>query len=211
MFDFRWLLGINHCTVSLELRFALMKGALASSWSTAVLPCMNVVAKRSMAFVSFRLHHSIPMTTFYACLQTTIMGATFEGGVVLAADSRTSTGNYVANRTAAKITQLAETIYLCRSGSAGDTQAVAGYVQRFLAEHEIEQGGTTPISVAASIVRQMIYANKGMLSAGLIVGGWDAHSGPQIYAIPLGGTLMKVCCFVIRTWDSICTCTEYGL
>lgn len=139
------------------------------------------------------------------------MGATFKGGVVLAADSRTSTGNYVANRTAAKITQLAESIYLCRSGSAGDTQAVAGYVQRLLAEHEIEQGTTTPIPVAASIVRQMIYANKGALSAGLIVGGCDAHNGPQIYAVPLGGTLMKVCCSCDLKRNDILTCTYDGL
>ena len=85
---------------------------------------------------------------------------------------------------------------MCRSGSAGDTQAVAAYVQRFLAQHEIEQGASTPVPVAASIVRQMIYANKGMLSAGLIVGGWDEHNGPQIHAIPMGGTLVKVwsCC-----------------
>ena len=48
-------------------------------------------------------------------MQTTIMAAAFDGGVVMGADSRTSTGSYVANRTTDKITPLAERIYICRS------------------------------------------------------------------------------------------------
>jgi hypothetical protein len=30
-----------------------------------------------------------------------------------------------------------------------------------------------------------------MLQAGLIVAGWDRHEGGSVYAIPLGGTLVK--------------------
>ena len=41
-------------------------------------------------------------------VQTTIMAASFKGGVVLGADTRTSTGAYVANRVTNKLTQLAE-------------------------------------------------------------------------------------------------------
>jgi 20S proteasome subunit beta 1 len=62
-------------------------------------------------------------------LGTSIIAVSFKGGVVLGADSRTSSGSYVANRVQDKITPLADTVYLCRSGSASDTQAIAGYVQ----------------------------------------------------------------------------------
>ena len=31
-----------------------------------------------------------------------------------------------------------------------------------------------------------------MMQAGLIVAGWDKHEGGAVYAIPLGGTLIKV-------------------
>jgi 20S proteasome subunit beta 1 len=44
------------------------------------------------------------------CVQTTIMAASFKGGVVLGADTRTSTGAYVANRVTNKLTQLAEKV-----------------------------------------------------------------------------------------------------
>jgi len=51
----------------------------------------------------------------------------FNGGVVLGADSRVSTGTYISNRASDKITHLADSIYLLRSGSAADTQAVSDY------------------------------------------------------------------------------------
>ena len=46
------------------------------------------------------------------------MAVAFDGGVIMGADSRTSTGSYVANRVSDKITQLHDRIYVCRSGSA---------------------------------------------------------------------------------------------
>jgi len=49
--------------------------------------------------------------------QTTIMACVYDGGVVLGADSRTSTGNYVANRASDKITQVMDNVWMCRSGS----------------------------------------------------------------------------------------------
>ena len=42
--------------------------------------------------------------------QTTIMAASFDGGVVLGADSRTSTGNYIANRVTDKLMQLTDKV-----------------------------------------------------------------------------------------------------
>lgn len=66
--------------------------------------------------------------TFVFFLQTTIMGAEFNGGVIIGADSRTSTGVYVANRVTDKLTKITDHVYCCRSGSAADTQAIADIV-----------------------------------------------------------------------------------
>jgi 20S proteasome subunit beta 1 len=127
-------------------------------------------------------------------LGTTIIAVTYDGGVVLGADSRTSSGSYVANRAQDKITPLvADAVYLCRSGSASDTQAIAGYVQYYLAQHQAELGGRgVTVSTAATLAMQLAYGNKNMLQAGLIVAGYDAAAGGSVYAIPLGGTLLKV-------------------
>lgn len=75
-----------------------------------------------------------PVYLFF--FQTTIMAVEFDGGVVIGADSRTSTGTYVANRVTDKLTKLTDKIYCCRSGSAADTQAIADIVAYSLNYHE---------------------------------------------------------------------------
>ncbi|KAK9946735.1 hypothetical protein M0R45_012182 [Rubus argutus] len=122
---------------------------------------------------------------------TTIIGVTYDGGVVLGADSRTSTGVYVANRCSDKITQLTENVYVCRSGSAADSQVVSDYVRHFLHQHTIQLGQPATVKVAANLVRLLSYGNKNMLQTGLIVGGWDKYEGGKIYGVPLGGTVIE--------------------
>ncbi|XP_024460174.1 proteasome subunit beta type-6 isoform X1 [Populus trichocarpa] len=123
---------------------------------------------------------------------TTIIGVTYNGGVVLGADSRTSTGIYVANRASDKITQLTDNVYLCRSGSAADSQTVSDYVRYFLHQHTIQLGQPATVKVAANLVRLLSYSNKNMLQTGMIIGGWDKYEGGKIYGVPLGGTLLEL-------------------
>jgi len=140
-------------------------------------------------------------------LGTTIVAVSYDGGVILGADSRTSTGSYVANRAQDKITPLTDRVYLCRSGSASDTQAIAAHVQHYLSAMQAERAGAGPgsggggpggapsVRAAATLCMQMAYGNKNALQAGLIVAGYDrgaAGGGGSVYAIPLGGTLLKV-------------------
>lgn len=65
---------------------------------------------------------------------TTIMAIPFANGVIMGADSRVSTGTYVANRVSDKISQLHDSIWCCRSGSAADTQALTDYVRHYLSQ-----------------------------------------------------------------------------
>ena len=68
----------------------------------------------------------------YSYLKTTIMAVEFDGGVVIGADSRTTTGAYIANRVTDKLTKVHDRVYCCRSGSAADTQAIADMVHYYL-------------------------------------------------------------------------------
>ncbi|BBG95365.1 N-terminal nucleophile aminohydrolases superfamily protein [Prunus dulcis] len=101
-------------------------------------------------------------------------------------------GVYVANRASDKITQLTDNVYVCRSGSAADSQVVSDYVRYFLHQHTIQLGQPATVKVCANLVRLLSYGNKNMLETGLIVGGWDKYEGGKIYGIPLGGTLLEL-------------------
>lgn len=123
---------------------------------------------------------------------TTIMAIPFEGGVVLGADSRVSTGTYVANRVSDKVSALHDRIWCCRSGSAADTQALSDYVKHYLAQLAVETGRQPTVKTAAHIMKRLCYENKDMLMAGVIVGGWDPVEKGSVYNIPLGGTCLKM-------------------
>merc|ERR1719152_27745 len=93
-------------------------------------------------------------------LGTSIMAVAFDGGVVIGADSRTSTGVYISNRVSDKVTAVDERIYVCRSGSAADTQAISDYVTYFLDQHKMELGKAPKVSTAANLFRELCYHNK---------------------------------------------------
>jgi len=122
---------------------------------------------------------------------TSIMAVEYDGGVVMGADSRTSTGSYVANRVSDKITALHDRIYVCRSGSAADTQYVSEYVIYALDMHAVELGEPPLVKTASSLIQQMCYYNKDNLTAGMIVAGWDKALGGQVYCVPLGGMRVR--------------------
>ncbi|KAI0082555.1 proteasome-domain-containing protein [Panus rudis PR-1116 ss-1] len=124
-------------------------------------------------------------------LGTSIMAVQFTDGVVVGADSRTTTGSYIANRVTDKLTHVHDRIYCCRSGSAADTQAIADIVHYHLQMLTQQSGSAPTVHAAANVFQKLCYENKDALSAGIIVAGWDKETGPSVYNIPLGGGLFK--------------------
>ncbi|KAM0750160.1 20S proteasome subunit [Meredithblackwellia eburnea MCA 4105] len=124
-------------------------------------------------------------------LGTSIMAVAFPGGVVIGADSRTTTGSYIANRVTDKLTYLHERIYCCRSGSAADTQAIADVAHSQLGLFAMQHGERPTVNVAGTMLESICYSNKDQLSAGIIVAGWDKENGGTVYNIPLGGGLFQ--------------------
>ncbi|XP_062305801.1 proteasome subunit beta type-6-like [Osmerus eperlanus] len=130
-------------------------------------------------------------TTKEVSTGTTIMAVEYDGGVVIGADSRTTTGAYIANRVTDKLTPIHDRIFCCRSGSAADTQAIADAVTYQLGFHSIELDEAPLVQTAASLFRQSCYRYREELMAGIIVAGWDKRRGGQVYTVPVGGMLVR--------------------
>jgi len=122
---------------------------------------------------------------------TSIMAVAFNGGVVIAADSRTSSGDYVSNRVSDKLSAVSDRIYCARSGSAADTQAIADMATYYLELHSIELAKDPSVAVAARLFGDVIYSNKERLLAGIIVAGWDAQKGGAVWSVSLGGAVVQ--------------------
>ena len=80
------------------------------------------------------------------------------------ADSRTTTGAYIANRVTDKLTRVHDTIWCCRSGSAADTQAVADIVQYQLGLYAMQNKKAPLTQTAAALFQEICYSNKDRLS-----------------------------------------------
>ncbi|XP_066263105.1 proteasome subunit beta type-6 [Euwallacea similis] len=122
---------------------------------------------------------------------TSIMAAEFDGGVVIGADSRTTTGAYIANRVTDKLTKITDKIYCCRSGSAADTQAIADIVAYHIGFHSMELGEEPQVELGANVFKELCYNYRDSLTAGILVAGWDKKNGGQVYSIPIGGMCVR--------------------
>ena len=91
---------------------------------------------------------------------TTIVACVYDGGVVLGADTRVSTGIYVSNRASDKMTVLADSTVMCRSGSAADTEAVAKIVRYHVEQIGMERDSPLDVKTVAQISNQINYQNK---------------------------------------------------
>ncbi|CAF4020356.1 unnamed protein product, partial [Rotaria magnacalcarata] len=111
---------------------------------------------------------------------TTIVAVEYDGGVVIGADTRTSSGSFVMNRFTDKLTKITDRIFCLRSGSAADTQTIAQIVTYQLDFLSAEANEPPLVRTAANCVRRLIYEYRDDFVAGMIVAGWDKKLGGQI-------------------------------
>ncbi|OHT16537.1 putative proteasome subunit beta type-1 [Tritrichomonas foetus] len=120
---------------------------------------------------------------------TTLFAIKTADGVVFAADSRSTAGSTVACRTSNKITQISSKVFVARTGSTADTQALARYGHYILnvltmnSESEVKR----PVLVASQYLRKVLQSNKEYLSASLICGGIEDDGTPSLYEINTSG------------------------
>ena len=132
-----------------------------------------------------------PNLYFEKTLGTTIIAVIYSGGVMLAADGRTSSGQDVANRVADKMWPLDSNIFVLKCGSAADTQFLLQTTKSYMGQFGVEYGDKPPVKVAARILQQYQYQYKDYLSCAVIVCGVDNLEGPCIYEVGSGGTMTK--------------------
>jgi len=120
------------------------------------------------------------------------MAIQFEDGVIIGADTRTTTGVFVVNRVTDKLTPVHDNIFCCRSGSAADTQAVADIIHYYLQMYAVQSGESPTVQIASSMFQEVCYNNKDHLLASIIVAGWDKYEGGSVYTVPIGGSLHKL-------------------
>lgn len=55
---------------------------------------------------------------------------------------------------------LGAQVFVCRSGSAADTQAISSFVELYISQHQMELGGPVDVQTVANLSMQLLYNNK---------------------------------------------------
>ena len=112
---------------------------------------------------------------------TTIVAATFDGGVVMAGDRRATTGNIIAQRDIEKVFPADEYSCVGIAGAAGIAVELVRLFQVELEHYEKIEGITLSLDGKANRLATLIRSNLAMAMQGLVVvplfAGYDLNSG----------------------------------
>ncbi|MBD0712234.1 MULTISPECIES: proteasome subunit beta [unclassified Streptomyces] len=157
----------------------------ANPRSTGRLPAA-FLTPGSSSFIDFLADHSpellpggrkLPEGIVEAPHGTTIVAATFAGGVVLAGDRRATMGNMIAQRDIEKVFPADEFSAVGIAGTAGLAVEMVKLFQLELEHFEKVEGVTLSLEGKANRLSTMIRGNLGMAMQGLAVvplfAGWD--------------------------------------
>lgn len=119
---------------------------------------------------------------------TTIIAFKYKDGLMFAADSRTSSGQFVVCHYSDKITQLTDNILCCRAGNAAHTKYLQRTAVKEIKKLALLEGTEVSVSKMANMLGSIIYANKEHLTAAFLLGGYC--NGAELYKIASDGTVI---------------------
>lgn len=122
---------------------------------------------------------------------TTTVGATFKGGVILAADKRATMGAFIANKNAKKVNEITEHIWMTIAGGVADAQALIDIMRAECNLFQLKQDRKIPVKSAARLLTNILFRNKFTpYQVGLLFGGFTEDEGARLYDIGAYGSLL---------------------
>ncbi|CAK9294934.1 unnamed protein product [Gordionus sp. m RMFG-2023] len=114
---------------------------------------------------------------------TTTLAFQYQGGIVVAVDSRATAGGYIASQTVNKVLEISPFILGTMAGGAADCQYWERVLSKICRIHELRSKERISVAAASKTLANIMYNYKGMgLSMGTMICGWD-KKGPSIYYV----------------------------
>ncbi|KAK9453346.1 nucleophile aminohydrolase [Dipodascopsis uninucleata] len=123
---------------------------------------------------------------------TTTLAFRYQGGIVVAVDSRATAGNWIASQTVKKVIEINPFLLGTMAGGAADCQFWETWLGIQCRLHELREKSRISVAAASKILSNLIYSYKGMgLSMGTMICGYTKLEGPSIYYVDSDGTRLK--------------------
>lgn len=122
---------------------------------------------------------------------TTTLGFVYQGGVLIAVDSRSTQGNYIASQTVKKVIEINPYLVGTMAGGAADCSFWERELGRQCRLFELRNKERISVAAASKMLANIVYAYKNYgLSMGTMIAGWD-KTGPNLFYVDNDGTRLK--------------------
>ncbi|PHH67164.1 hypothetical protein CDD81_2933 [Ophiocordyceps australis] len=122
---------------------------------------------------------------------TTIVGCIFDGGVVIAADTRATSGPIVADKNCEKLHYISPQIWCAGAGTAADTEFTTALVSSQLELHSLSTGRKPRVVTCMTLLKQHLFRYQGYIGAYLVVAGCDP-TGTHLFTVHAHGSTDKL-------------------
>jgi 20S proteasome subunit beta 5 len=122
---------------------------------------------------------------------TTTLAFLFQGGIVVAVDSRSTMGPYIASQSVKKVIEINPYLLGTMAGGAADCSFWERHLGRECRLWELRNKERISVSAASKLLANITYSYKGYgLSMGTMIAGWD-KTGPNLFYVDDDGTRLR--------------------
>lgn len=138
---------------------------------------------------------------------TTTLGFRYQGGIVIAVDSRSTMGNYIASQSVKKVIEINSYLLGTMAGGAADCSFWERHLGMKCRLYELRNKERISVAAASKLLANTVYAYQGRgLSMGTMIAGWD-KTGPNLFYVDSDGTRLKGDLFSVGSGSSF----AYGI
>ncbi|ORD93813.1 PSB8 [Enterospora canceri] len=134
---------------------------------------------------------------------TTTLAFTFKEGMIIAVDSRATSGSYIASQTVNKVIEVNRHLLGTMAGGAADCFYWEKKMGQYAKMHEIRTGRRITVSQASHYLSNCVNKYRGYgLSMGTMVCGYD-EDGPKIFMVDDSGSRIENNLFSVGSGSTI--------
>jgi len=122
---------------------------------------------------------------------TTIVGCLYNGGVVIAADTRATSGPIVADKNCEKLHYISPQIWCAGAGTAADTEFTTALISSNIELHALSTGRKPRVATVMTMLKQHLFRYQGHIGAYLVVAGCDP-TGSHLFTVHAHGSTDKL-------------------
>lgn len=183
-------------TMSLDFLDAYSCSAVHEMKGEEVLPSFSPhfelpPVKTPGTFLRDAFEHSDAPEPIRMAHGTTTLGFVFQEGVVIAVDSRSTQGAYIASQTVKKVIEINPYLVGTMAGGAADCLFWERELGRQCRLYELRNKERISVAAASKLLGNIVYQYKDYgLSMGTMIAGWD-KTGPNLFYVDSDGTRLK--------------------